>query len=66
MRDLPPLGPDDLPSPEAFRRLARALLRELARYDPAMAERLRREGLAPDEPAAKSGADPSAGSETSA
>lgn len=48
-RDPPPeLTPDEMLSPEQFSDLARDLLRELARHDPSIEERLRAEGIDAD------------------
>ena len=49
MEDPPPqLGPDDVPSPEEFSRLARELLREAAGHDSNLAQRLREAGFDPE------------------
>jgi hypothetical protein len=49
MEEPPPqLGPDEVPSPEEFSRLARELLREAAGHDPDLAQRLREAGFDPE------------------
>jgi hypothetical protein len=47
--DHPPhLGPDEMPSPEELRSLARELLQEMAEHDSSLAERLRTRGIEPE------------------